>query len=253
MFFILSKVLFFLLVPFNWILILLIMSLFTRSARIRKKLYWTAAILFFIFSNPFLYQQAEKRWQFPPRDMSTLPQYETGILLTGMINFDKKANGYFGNASDRFIATITLYNRGIIKKILITGGTGALVNPLPPEADFLRDYFIANKVNPADIMIENKSRNTHENGVFSKKLADSAQLKGPFLLITSTQHMRRSKAVFEKAGWTGIDYFPCDYDVTDNYFQWDEDLLPNAKLLKDWSLLLKEMVGLAIYRLTGKA
>lgn len=252
MFFILSKLFYFLLIPFNWILILLICIYFTKSASRKRKLIILTIVITTLFSNPWLYKIATKAWQREYKPLLKNESYDVGILLTGMIQFDTQDQGFFGSASDRFIQTATLYHSGKIKKILVTGGSGSLLHSAPSEAAFLKQIFLKNGIPEADIITETESRNTYENGIFSKRIIDSLQLKMPCLLITSTLHMRRSEAVFTKAG-IGFRSYPVDFKVIDDYFAVDDRIIPDAKLLKDWSHLIKEIIGLWVYQLTGKA
>jgi len=252
MFFILSKLLLFLLIPFTWIMILLIWIYFAKSARLKRRLTILTIGITIIFTNPWLYKKATLAWQAPKRNLSEQEHYETGILLTGMVLFDKNHEGYFGSSSDRFIQTATLYHTGKIKKILVTGGNGSLLHNYPAEAEYLKKALVANAVPEKDIIVEPLSRNTYENAIFSKKIIDSLQLKPPFLLITSALHMPRSNSVFKKAGISFVSY-PCDYKVVKGKLSFDDILMPDAQLLKNWSDLLKEIIGLAAYKITGKA
>lgn len=252
MFFILSKLLFFLLVPFTWIMLLLVWIYFAKSAQLKRRLTLLTICITVIFSNPWLYRKAHLMWQPAPELISGQVQYEAGILLTGMVQFDRYNKGYFGNASDRFIQTLTLYHTGKIKKILVTGGSGSLLHNYPPEAEYLKNALVANAVPEKDIIVEPFSRNTYENAIFSKKIIDSLQLKPPFLLITSALHMPRSSAVFKKAGISFVSY-PCDYKVVKGKISPDDILMPDARLLNNWSDLIKEIIGLAVYKITGKA
>lgn len=252
MFFILSKLLLFLLIPFTWIMILLIWIYFAKSARLKRKLTILTVCITVIFSNPWFYKKATLAWQTSKKNLSPNEAYEVGILLTGMVQFDKYNQGFFGSASDRFIQTAALYHTGKIKKILVTGGSGSLLYDYPAEAEYLKNVLVSNAVPEKDIIVEPLSRNTYENAIFSKKIIDSLQLKPPFLLITSAFHMPRSSAVFKKAGIQFVPY-PCDYKVVEEKFSVDDVLMPDAKLLKNWSDLLKEIIGLAAYKITGKA
>ncbi|MFZ6023876.1 MAG: YdcF family protein [Bacteroidota bacterium] len=252
MFFILSKLLFFLLIPFTWIMILLVWIYFTKSRELKRRLTIITISITIIFTNPWLYKKATLSWQTPKKNLSAQEQYETGILLTGMVQFDKYNKGYFGTSADRFIQTATLYHTGKIKKILVTGASGSLLHGYPAEAEYLKNVLLNNAVPEKDIIIEPLSRNTYENAIFSKKIIDSFQLKPPFLLITSALHMPRSSAVFKKASISFVTY-PCDYKVVEEKISFDEVFMPDAKLLKSWSELLKELIGLAAYKLTGKA
>ena len=55
-----------------------------------------------------------------------------------------------------------LYHKGIIKKIMLSGGNGLLFNDGYIESEAMRDYLLANKIPITDIIIENTSRNTIE-------------------------------------------------------------------------------------------
>jgi uncharacterized SAM-binding protein YcdF (DUF218 family) len=252
MFFVLSKLLFFLLMPFWWMMILLIMMWFSKSAGTKKKLLIAVIVIGIVFTNPWLYKTAVLAWQPEPVSLPAGKSYEAGIVLGGMAGHDKYDRGYFGDAADRFIQTANLYHRGIIKRILITGGLGTLSQDEPAEAGFLKTAFMENGVPDSSIIIETRSRNTYENAIYSKTLIDSMHLQPPFVLVTSALHMKRSEHVFRKAGYEFIS-FPCGYRVVPERFRLLNNIIPSVSLLDQWSFFLKEMVGLAVYKLTGKA
>ncbi len=252
MFFIVSKMLAFLLVPFNWIILLFVTFLIVKNKKIKKRLVVAMAVIFVVFSNPFLYKKAVYAWQINEPTITKGRQYEAGIVLGGMTMFDKNDKGYLNERSDRFTETLKLYHLGIIKKIVVSGGSGLLTGKEPPEANFLQQQFIANKVNPADIIVENKSRSTYENAVFSKQKLDSLNLKGPYVLVTSATHLRRSIKVFNKAGMPVVVY-PSSFDVIDDKNSWSDFIWPNLKYMADWTAIIKEMVGILAYSVSGKA
>lgn len=209
-------------------------------------------VITLIFTNQWLYKTTTKCWQSEYKELSKVKQYDLGILLTGMVQFDTRDQGFFGSAADRFIQTATLYHTGKIKKILVTGGSGSLFHTYKSESIFLKEMLISNKIPEKDIIIEPNARNTYENAIFSKPILDSLKINTPCLLITSALHMKRSEAVFSKAGFK-FDTYASDFRVIDEYFSLDAILIPDGKLLTEWSLLLKEMIGLWVYQLTGKA
>ena len=252
MFFILSKVLFFLLVPFWWLMILYIWMKLSKSPKVKKRLLASIIIILIIFTNPLFYRSMVGLWQPEPVSLPTGKTYEAGIVLGGMSGYDRYGRGHFGDNADRFIQTANLYHQGIIKKVIISGGTGSLYQDEPPEALFLRKEFIANNVKDTDIIVESRSRNTFENAIYSRRIIDSMQLKPPYVLITSALHMKRSVSVFKKAGYASFIPYPCDYKVTPSKFSL-EDFIPDIGLLSVWSHTLKEVVGLCVYKLTGKA
>lgn len=252
MFFILSKLLLFLLSPFYWLLIIFIWMRLAKSKQLKKRLFILNIILLLTFSNSFIYQTLVRIWQPEKVALPLQPAYEAGILLGGLAGYDKNGNGYFGDNADRFIQTANLYHQGIIKRIIISGGTGKLTQDEPPESLFLRKELLANGVSDSAIITETHSRNTFENAVFSKKLIDSMKLRPPFVLVTSALHMRRSIAVFQKSAIPVIPY-PCDYKAISVKPEWDDLLVPNIRILYHWPFFIKEVIGLYVYKLTGKA
>ena len=225
---------------------------FTKSPKVKKRLKVLIIFIAVAFTNPLIYRTMVGAWQPLPQELPFNKTYEAGIILGGLSGYDKYERGYFGNNADRFIQTANLYHRGIIKKVIISSGSGSLRQKEPAEALFLQKEFMANHVKEEDIFIESRSRNTFENAVYSKQLIDSMQLQPPYILITSALHMKRSASVFRKAGYDFIE-FPCDYKVTPANFTIAQDLLPNISLLNEWSFFIKEIVGLYVYKLTGKA
>lgn len=252
MFFILSKVLLFLLVPTCWVIVLFVWSLLTKKVHIKKRLLIAMLVIFVVFTNPFLFRTIAIAWQPKPVQLPEAQQYELAILLGGMSGFETNGIGHFGEASDRFIQAANLYHTGKVQKILITGGTGALTQNEPPEAVFLQQSLRENGVPDSAIIIESRSRNTYENAVYSRPLIDSLKARTPYVLVTSARHMPRSERVFRKAGYAFISY-PCDYRFYPVKPSLITTILPDMALFNEWAMLLKEIVGTVAYQLTGKA
>jgi uncharacterized SAM-binding protein YcdF (DUF218 family) len=255
MFFILSKVLLFLIQPFNWILMVGAFALIAKNQKKKKISGIFALIIFLIFSNAFIIQQITLRWQAAEKQMKQGEQYEAGILLTGFAAFNiNTGKAYFKGASDRFIQTARLYHQKHIKKIIVSGGSSSIKKSRQKwkEGDFVSSQLKQLGIPEQDIILDNQSRNTHENGVFSKKIIDSLQLPPPYLLITSATHIPRAQHVFNKVGLETIAY-PCHFTVIDNPVDFPGVLMPSIEAFELWNTFMKENVGLLIYKLTGKA
>jgi uncharacterized SAM-binding protein YcdF (DUF218 family) len=168
------------------------------------------------------------------------------------VGFDTAGNGYFGKSSDRFIQAANLYHTGKVKQLIISGGSGNFWIAEPPEAIFIKKQLINNGIPDSCILIEKKSRNTYENGLYTKQLIDSARIAGPFLLITSALHMPRSIKIFKKLNISCIPY-PCDYKVYPATHYFLNTVYPDVSLMKEWEYLIKEILGTLAYRITGKA
>ncbi|MFY0688626.1 MAG: YdcF family protein [Cyclobacteriaceae bacterium] len=250
MFFILSKILLFVLDPVVWILILCVIACFKRYIW-RKYVKWAIALLI-IFTNPFLSNLAVKAVEKKPVKLES--KYQVGILLCGMTFATPSPAAdqmNFRASVDRFIETIRLYKQGTIEKILITGGSGSLVYQDIKESEQLASLALELGVDEHDLIIEADSKNTYENAVFTARLLKEYGVDQKSLLITSAFHMRRSESCFHKAGIT-FDSYPTDFMSTPVTFYY-EDLAPNAYVLSDWKIILKEIVGILVYKLTGKA
>lgn len=189
-------------------------------------------------------------WEMKPVDIVKLQQYETGIVLTGVTKQKKEYQDrtFFEKGADRLLHAVQLYKAGKIKKILITGGSGSLVKRVSTEASDLKRAFLYCGVRETDIIVEDKSRNTRENALFSKKIIQEKHLQGKFLLITSAFHMRRAKGCFDKAG-IQTDIFPVDYYTGDRKLDVDKILIPSSDALNLWTRLIHEITGYITYKL----
>ncbi len=94
---------------------------------------------------------------------------------------------------------LNLYNKGLVKKLLLSGGIGYFnFNRKTPEAITLKDYLLKKGFSQEDIIIESSSRNTIENVANSlnilKELYDLNTLT--LTIITSDFHLKRSLQLF---------------------------------------------------------
>jgi uncharacterized SAM-binding protein YcdF (DUF218 family) len=253
MFFIVSKLLYFFISPFNWLLLLALWAVFTKNQNRRKKLVITITAMFLFFSNPYIIHKITIAWQVKQKRFAQNETYQVGVLLAGFVGFEfKSKQGIYGAAADRFIQAFRLYKLGHIKKILITGGSGSLWRQQYKEADFVKEQLIEMGVPEQDILKDNQSRNTYENAVNTKKTLDSLKIPGPYLLITSSMHMRRSQHVFAKAGLPVVAY-PCHFSAANNPLLFWNAIIPSYKAFDGWDNFMKESIGLLVYKLTGKA
>lgn len=252
MFFILSKILLFLINPAFWIGLLLAWSFITKKHRRKKILRITSLVLFIIFTNPFLFNVCVRAWQPGPVQLSEGKKFSAAILLGGVMMNDRSERSYFGPDADRFVQTTKLYHTGLVSHIVVSGGSGSLLKKEPMEADQLKEQLLMQGIPDSAIILENRSRNTYENAVFTKQILDSLNLPPPYVLVTSAIHVPRAKSAFKKAGLEVIIY-PSAYKQIDTDKSWDDYIVPSPALLSGWSFFLKEVVGLTVYRWTGKA
>jgi uncharacterized SAM-binding protein YcdF (DUF218 family) len=251
MFFALSKLLQFIITPIVWIIILFFFGLFSKIQSRKKKCLRWALIFTLFFTNIFLFCEFARLWEIPATRYENLKTYDVGIVLGGMSVYDEDMERpQFFRGVDRLIQAIELYKRGIIKKIIFTGGSGRLLHPEMKEGNYIKRYLLYLGVPQKDFLIESESKNTHESALLTKELIDKENIKGNFLMITSSFHMRRGLGCFNKAGINAKPY------STDRYagprvFLFESLFVPNSSALDDWTLLIHEMVGFVTYKIAG--
>jgi uncharacterized SAM-binding protein YcdF (DUF218 family) len=236
--------------PENWLTILIIWWILSKSKVVKKRLAVFIVVLFVVFGNEVIFTSVVNLWQ--PK-LVTLPagaSYEAGIVLGGISNFDKYGNGYLNGAADRFIETCILYKTGKIKKIIISGGSNQKDGP--KDAQFQYKKMMELGIPANDIVVEDSSLNTFENAAFTKVKIDLLKLHPPFVLITSAMHMPRSERVFRRVGIPVIPY-PSDFKVFEKKFSFTDYFIPSINTLFSWNPFMKEVVGVLGYTIMKKA
>lgn len=254
MFFVLSKVLASLVQPLVIVFLLLLASVLVRGKRWRKALAIAGITLLFCFSNGFIANEVVRLWELPGKPYAEMRPYDVAIVLTGVAihkSLGPSDRTHFYLGADRVIHTVQLYKLGLIKRIIISGGTGRVLVEGEPEALQLKKSFVVMGVPDSVLYTDPSSDNTYENAIESKKLILSLGVDvKDCLLITSAFHMRRALACFRKAEMD-IDYFTCDFRSTERSFTPDMLLVPRLDAVLIWQKLLKEWVGFVAYKVAG--
>lgn len=253
MFFVLSKVLYFLIQPLNWIVLLLLFAFFTKQPKRRKRFLGIGIVLLLIFTNHMLFNTIIRWWEMDTITADQIEEpYDIGIVLGGFTSFNllPSHDRYnFNRSANRLTQALELYHSGKIKKILLTGGSGNMLEPDKREATHTRDYLLRTGIPDSVLLIESASRNTHENALLSKSLL-AEHPNARCLLITSAWHMPRASASFRKLNIAhtpySVDFMGEAYRFTPGYI-----FFPNRDDLGRWEILIKEWVGYWAYRLRG--
>src|SRR6478609_3461089 len=252
MFAILSKTLFFILMPIVWIIILLAWAWKTKQDKHRKKLIVATLLLFFFFGNHAIGNWMMRIWEYPALPLQETEFHDQAIVLTGVVKSDLLPDDrvYFAKGADRVLHTVQLFKEGKVKRIIITGGNGKLIGEGKAEAPLLKKVMVMCGIPDSCIIVEALAFNTRENAQYTKALLDSLGWKGKSLLVTSAFHMRRAKGCFEKVG-LAITPYPCDYYTSPKKYTPDQWLIPSAAALNQWSLLWHEWIGYVVYKVMG--
>ncbi|MBH8569101.1 YdcF family protein [Microvirga sp. STS02] len=250
MFFLLSKVLDFVLLPTVWLVALLIAALVARPPRRRRWLV-AALALTLLITNPFLVNELLLAWEAPPVALAALPRHaDAAVLLTGITNVSKSPHDrvYLGPGADRVTSALWLYRAGRVRRIIVSGGSGAVQAVAHTEADDLTTLLRLAGVPNSAIIREEKSRNTRENALFTRQLLTPEQ--DTLILVTSAFHQRRAMGCFAKVGLHPIG-FPAGYRSTDRRLSPDALLVPNPDAMVNFSLLTHEVTGWLTYKALG--
>ncbi len=253
MFFFLSKTLNYLFHPLTIVCGLLIIAFFIKRKKRKRKFFAVGLLMLLFISNQFLANEVMRIWELPATPLKEIhKKYEVGIILTGVTktNVGPTDRVYFQRGADRVIHTVQLYKTGIVKRILVSGGSGSLKERSRQEADELADALQLMGVPKEDILIENQSRNTYESAHAVKNEFGNKYSSDQCLLITSAFHMRRSRACFQKAGWE-LDTFTADFLSREREFTPDSWLIPRVEAIVIWQVLTKEWMGLLAYKIAG--
>ncbi|MBO6538617.1 MAG: YdcF family protein [Rhizobiaceae bacterium] len=256
MFFILSKVVGFLIQPLCMVALLVGAGLIALAFGWRKLAGTGIALGFAILFlsswttlGSLMLRPLEERFQRP----EAAPEAISGVIVLGG-GFEGAVNaargGYeIGSAGDRFVAAAVLARDYPDIPIVITGGSGDLLLHGEPDADTSERMLTALGVDRQRLVLENRSRNTYENAQFTRELLqpDSSQ---SWLLVTSAFHMPRSMALFRKAGFEVVPW-PVDYRTTgeESLAIFQDNAIDS---LHNTTLAIREWVGLVAYRLTGR-
>ena len=253
MFFILSKVLFFLILPFNWFIVSVAGYFFWKKDPWKNRFKWIAIITFLFFGNTVIFSECCRLTEVQGRKIDQLPKYDVGIVLSGMAEYNRDLNVLsIRRSADRIWQALNLYHQGKIKKILITGESGYISDRGLHEASQFREVLISWGIPKGDIITEEKSRNTHENALETKKVIERSDFQfKKFLLITSGIHMRRAKGCFDQVGLICDTYSTDLHSDSNHTYYWDQYVIPNVDNFSAWEQLIKEWVGYLTYDIIG--
>jgi uncharacterized SAM-binding protein YcdF (DUF218 family) len=155
----------------------------------------------------------------------------------------------FSEGVERILEGIRFYRAGAAPVVIPTGGGIDFILKGQREGDDMREALVEFGVPDSAVLVERESRNTYENALFTKKLMQERHLGLRIILVTSAMHMVRSVPIFKRAGFTVIPA-PCDYQAEDGNVNWYA-LVPRAECLFLSTMVIKERIGIIIYKLLG--
>ncbi len=254
-FFLLSKTMVILIEPLAHPYVLVVFSLITYRL---KKRHLTKVLIGSAIALPWIYgvvpistagiMLLENRFNIP--DLSHRPI--TGIVVMGGHMGDgltaMQRSQIQQNDGDRLSKGFIIQRRHPDAK-LVFAGYSSKINPKGwTEAQMIRNMLEEMGLKNDKIEFETQSRNSFDT---AEKIRDIYNVKdsGEWVLITSASHMPRAIGAFRKVGWENIIAYPVDFisgTSHNHYFS----LATGTNRVR---LLLHEIVGLLVYRMTGRS
>lgn len=182
-----------------WLLGLLAVLLFWRQRWARKLLLLMFLLILALHSGPLNYAlRYPLESRYPPLiDPRTAGNYDAIVVLTsssvparGLIPFPSIDEAMFRRLDEAW----RLY-RIQPKPIIVTGGHVDPFTPARDENKIAREFLIRWGVPERDVIGEEKSRDTFENALETRKVLQKRGWKR-YVLVTSALHMPRSMLVF---------------------------------------------------------
>jgi uncharacterized SAM-binding protein YcdF (DUF218 family) len=257
MFFVLSKVLGFVALPSNFIIclgLLGVLAVVLGWRRIAMPLLVAAAVLFAACGltplGRWLMLPLEQR--FPATAEAAGPPVDGIVVLGGSIDTGvsvARRQPALNEAAERLTVVAALARRYPQARIVFSGGSGALLFDGGSEAPIADALWRSFGIEPARIELERRSRNTHENAVFTRDLVKPGRSER-WLLVTSAYHMPRAIGCFREAGFP-VEPFPVDYRTAGPRDLWRFDDR-SSDALRRVDAAAREWIGLLAYRLSGR-
>lgn len=251
MFFVVSKILYFIIQPLNVALAILFvgwLTLFKRS-KLGRHLVGSGLIVLYAFAwgpiSGALIIPLEKRFS-----NSKITEPIDGIIVLGG-GFRTLESGtvQFGNL-DRTIKGIILARQHHEATLVFSGGSASVLNQTHREADYMTKLSELFGISSDRVLIDRNSRNTRENAIETANLLKDYRqnnANAKWVLITSAFHMPRAVGCFRMVGIDPIPY-KVDYIRDGNY---NFIPLPSPENLMESRIAIKEWIGLIAYKLAG--
>jgi len=246
----LSKSLDVLVAPLTWAVALALLGFLLRRRRVRLAAGLTlssVAVLVFFSLEPVAGTLVRRSESGAHRTFTPGTTYDAVIVLGGGI-IDEEASSRSGQREltepvERILRAAELLKSGEARMVLLSGASRT---GLPSEAESLAAWLREQGIDADRIVVEGRSRNTHENAVQSARIVSARGWKR-LLLVTSAWHAPRALASFRAVGLEP-DVLPVDHHATDGS---SEGFFPRAAALAVSTAMLHELVGRAVYRILG--
>jgi len=257
MFFYASKILMYVFQPSSFVTLLIVIGALLAAGKrwpsLGRRLLATGVVLLLVAGlsplGNLLVLPLEERFPRGP-----LPKEVAGILVLGGFEDARVSSGRgelaVNEAAERLLQAVALAQRLPGARVIFTGGVASFLptdlNAAGPVGRYLEDAGVTKD----RIVLEGRSRNTHENAIFTRELLKPSPGQR-YALVTSAYHMPRAVGTFRAQGFDVVPW-PVDYRTRDagDAFKFFESIPAGLERV---DLAFKEWIGLVAYRLSGRS
>lgn len=246
---VMSKLLWSILTPsvLLWgILVTASVLLYTRWHTLARRLIAAVTVIVVICGTlpvaDWFYLPLENRFHVPNLEES--PSIDGILVLAGAEDVDvtiARQQPSLGDAAERLTTFVALARRYPSARLVFAGGRGGLVGGVGGPPDTMRLLATELGLSPSRIHVESTSRNTFENVLRSRELAQPRP-HSHWLLVTSAFHMPRAVGICRHLDWPVTPY-PVDYQTDGAWrirlcWQGFDGITAVAKPMREWTGLV---------------
>lgn len=253
--FIAAKLLAFVTQPLAWVALLMFAALLLTGTRptLSKRIGWIAlALLMTLGWEPLpdaLLRHLEAKY---PPFADSVQTFDGVVVLGGALEsgyvWTVPGQSALNDSAERMTEVLPLLRKNPSLRVLFSGGEGELFASDMSEAQRAKIFFDSQGIDTTKMLFESASRTTHENAVLSKSV-QGVDPSRPWLLLTSAWHQPRAMAAFKSAGWN-VTAYPVDFR-SGKSTPWSHYSMNQG--VNKWCIALHEIVGMLVYRITGRA
>ena len=243
-----------LVIPINFAIVLLLLATLLAVLKKRKPaltIILMASAWTFFWSLPatsiWLGGHLENRFSYTP---SAHAPTADAIVVLGGHTANSRKNWFEEYDPDKTTTRISrgaeLFTAQRAPYILVSG---AALDGGTSEAQSMARYLKNAGIAEKNILLEEQSYTTRENAIYSAQKLKNLKLN-QILLVTSSLHMARAMASFEKQG-VNVIAAPVAPQITRPNDSWLAIWKPNYQSLNASRSIIKEYVGLLVYWLRG--
>ncbi|MBD1825130.1 YdcF family protein [Cyanobacteria bacterium FACHB-DQ100] len=217
-------------------------------------------LILLLSSSPWVSDAIVKTLEYQYITEGELPTADAIVVLGGSTGAALPPRPWIEvqEEGDRVLYAAKLYREKRAPRLILSGGRIDWRSNPGSEAEDMAILMEPMGVPRSAMLLESRSLNTRENAVNTLEIMKANKIE-KILLVTSAMHMPRSMLIFKKLG---IDAIPAPTDYT--LVQAEQaskstlearilDSLPDADQIRRTTRVLKEYVGILVYRVRGWA